>query len=86
MAQPEKVRGRVVDAHSHIGAMQTWKFYDLKEPVKPTVYEFEGAGDYLRHLDSVGVERGLVWQRGWAGGRLRARRAGHAGDSGVGNG
>jgi uncharacterized protein len=60
MAQPEKVRGRVVDAHSHIGTMQAWKFYDLKEPVKPTVYEFEGAEDYLRHLDGVGVERGLV--------------------------
>jgi len=60
MASSEKVRGRVVDAHSHIGTMQPWKFYDLKEPVKPTVYEFESAADYLRHLDGVGVERGLV--------------------------
>jgi uncharacterized protein len=60
MAQPEKVRGRVVDAHSHIGAMEPWRYYDLKEPVKPTVYEFEGARDYLRHLDGIGVERGLV--------------------------
>ncbi|SNS71007.1 Predicted metal-dependent hydrolase, TIM-barrel fold [Asanoa hainanensis] len=60
MAQPDKVRGRVVDAHSHIGAMQAWKFYDLKEPVKPTVYEFADGRDYLRHLDGVGVERGLV--------------------------
>lgn len=60
MAQPDKVRGRVVDAHSHIGTMQAWQFYDLKEPVKPTVYEFETAGEYLHHLDGVGVERGLV--------------------------
>ncbi|HZZ45673.1 MAG TPA: amidohydrolase family protein [Pseudonocardia sp.] len=60
MAQPDKVRGRVVDAHSHIGTMQAWQFYDLKEPVKPTVYEFETAREYLHHLDGVGVERGLV--------------------------
>jgi uncharacterized protein len=60
MAQPDKVHGRVVDAHSHIGTMEAWKFYDLKEPVKPTVYEFERARDYLQHLDGVGVERGLV--------------------------
>jgi predicted TIM-barrel fold metal-dependent hydrolase len=60
MALPEKVRGRVVDAHSHIGTMEAWQFYDLKEPVKPTVYEFARAGDYLDHLDELGVERGLV--------------------------
>ncbi|WP_232663331.1 amidohydrolase family protein [Pseudonocardia sp. TRM90224] len=60
MAATEKVRGRVVDAHSHIGTMDAWAFYNLKEPVKPTVYEFAGAKDYLGHLDGVGVERGLV--------------------------
>lgn len=60
MATSEKVRGRVVDAHSHLGTMQAWRFYDLKEPVKPTVYEFADAKDYLGHLDGVGVERGLV--------------------------
>jgi hypothetical protein len=59
MAQPDKVRGRVVDAHSHIGTMDAWQFYDLKEPVKPTVYEFDRASDYLNHVDGVGVERGL---------------------------
>ncbi len=60
MASAEKVRGQVIDAHSHIGTMDAWQFYDLKEPVKPTVYEFADAKQYLRHLDGVGVERGLV--------------------------
>ena len=60
MAAPEKVKGRVIDAHSHIGEMDAWAFYDLKEPVKPTVYEFADAGAYLGHLDGLGVERGLI--------------------------
>jgi predicted TIM-barrel fold metal-dependent hydrolase len=60
MAPPEKVKGRVIDAHSHIGEMEAWAFYNLKEPVKPTVYEFADPAAFLRHLDSVGVERGLV--------------------------
>lgn len=60
MASPERVPGRVIDAHSHIGEMQAWQFYDLKEPVKPTVYEFPDGRAYLRHLDELGVERGLV--------------------------
>ena len=36
----ERVPRQVIDGHSHIGEMAAWKFYDLKEPVKPTVYEF----------------------------------------------
>ena len=60
MASPERVKGRVIDAHSHIGEMDAWPFYNLKEPVKPTVYEFADAPAYLRHLDGLGVERGLV--------------------------
>lgn len=60
MASVEKVHGHVIDAHSHIGEMAAWKFYNLAEPVKPTVYEFATPQDYLRQLDSVGVERGLV--------------------------
>jgi uncharacterized protein len=60
VAAIEKVRGRVIDAHSHIGTMDAWAFYNLKEPVKPTVYEFADAKDYLTHLDGVGAERGLV--------------------------
>jgi predicted TIM-barrel fold metal-dependent hydrolase len=60
MASPDKVKGRVVDAHSHIGEMEAWKFYNLKEPVKPTVYEFADAASYLRHIDGFGVERGLI--------------------------
>src|SRR5262245_3323816 len=60
MASEEKVRGRVIDAHSHIGEMAAWKFYNLAEPVKPTVYEFATPKAYLDHLDGFGVERGLV--------------------------
>src|SRR5262245_62585342 len=56
----DKVQRRVIDGHSHIGEMQAWKFYDLAEPVKPTVYEFASTGDYLGYLDKLGVERGLV--------------------------
>jgi predicted TIM-barrel fold metal-dependent hydrolase len=40
--------------------MDACPFYNLKEPVKPTVYEFPDARAYLRHLDGLGVERGLV--------------------------
>jgi predicted TIM-barrel fold metal-dependent hydrolase len=50
----------VIDGHSHIGAMAAWQFYDLKEPVKPTVYEFADAKAYRDHMDELGVERGLV--------------------------
>lgn len=56
----ERVQGTVIDGHSHIGAMEPWKFYDLKEPVKPTVYDFATTGDYVRHMDDLGVERALV--------------------------
>jgi predicted TIM-barrel fold metal-dependent hydrolase len=57
----ERVKGRVIDAHSHIGEMDAWKFYDLAEPVKPTVYEFSNLKDYRdNHLDKFGVERGLI--------------------------
>lgn len=56
----EKVAGRIIDGHSHIGDMAAWKFYDLKEAVKPTVYEFPTPRDYIKHLDSYRVERGLV--------------------------
>lgn len=57
----EKVKGRVVDAHTHIGEMEAWKFYDLAQPVKPTVYEYSDLEDYRdNHLDKFGVERGLV--------------------------
>lgn len=56
----ERVPRQVIDGHSHIGAMAAWKFYDLKEPVKPTVYEFATTADYMAYLDRRGVERGLV--------------------------
>jgi uncharacterized protein len=56
----ERVAGRVIDGHSHLGEMAAWKFYDLKEPVKPTVYEFARPDDYVKHMDRYKVERGLV--------------------------
>ena len=59
MSSP-KVTRRVIDGHSHIGAMEPWQFYGLKNPVTPTVYDFPDAAAYIKQLDSVGVERGLV--------------------------
>lgn len=56
----DRVKGRVIDGHSHLGEMAAWRFYDLKEPVKPTVYEFPTPREYLAHMDRFGVERGLV--------------------------
>jgi predicted TIM-barrel fold metal-dependent hydrolase len=56
----ERVPSRTIDGHSHIGEMDAWKFYDLAEPVKPTVYEYPTTQSYLRHLDELGVERALV--------------------------
>ena len=56
----ERLGQKVVDAHSHIGAMDPWQFYDLKQPVKPTVYDFPGRDEYLKHMDGIGVERALI--------------------------
>jgi predicted TIM-barrel fold metal-dependent hydrolase len=56
----ERVQRRVIDAHSHIGDMAPWKFYDLQEPVKPTVYDFATTQDYLKHMDRYRVERALI--------------------------
>lgn len=56
----ERVPHRTIDGHSHIGEMAAWKFYDLAEPVKPTVYDFPTTRAYLQHLDELGVERALV--------------------------
>ena len=51
----------IIDAHSHIGELAPWKFYNLAEPVKPTVYDYARSDDYLaKHLDLRGIERGLV--------------------------
>jgi predicted TIM-barrel fold metal-dependent hydrolase len=56
----DRVPSRTIDGHSHIGEMDAWKFYDLAEPVKPTVYEFPTTRSYLQHMDELGVERALV--------------------------
>jgi predicted TIM-barrel fold metal-dependent hydrolase len=60
MANEERVAGDVFDGHSHIGQLPPFAFYDLKEPVKPTVYDFEDGRAYIAHLDRLGVERALV--------------------------
>jgi predicted TIM-barrel fold metal-dependent hydrolase len=60
MANEERVQGDVFDGHSHIGQLPPFAFYDLKEPVKPTVYDFEDRQAYIRHMDRLGVERALV--------------------------
>jgi predicted TIM-barrel fold metal-dependent hydrolase len=56
----DRVAGRVIDAHSHIGELAAWKFYDLAEPVKPTVYDFPTTKAYLDHIDGFQVERALI--------------------------
>ncbi len=56
----ERVPRPVADAHSHIGELAPWRFYDLKEAVKPTVYDFPSQKDYLAHMDRHGIERALV--------------------------
>jgi predicted TIM-barrel fold metal-dependent hydrolase len=60
MANLERVEDDVFDGHSHIGQLPPFAFYDLKEPVKPTVYDFEDRQAYIRHMDRLGVERALV--------------------------
>jgi predicted TIM-barrel fold metal-dependent hydrolase len=60
MAQ-ERVPGRVIDGHSHIGFMEPFPYYGAPEPVNPTVFDFPTADDYVKnHLDRYGLERGLV--------------------------
>ena len=56
----ERVPRRVIDGHSHIGELPAWRFYDLKEPVRPTVYDFSSTAEFTGHLDRLGVERALV--------------------------
>lgn len=60
MASQDRVERDVFDGHSHIGELPPYAFYDLTEPVKPTVYDFPDTRSYLAHLDTVGVERALV--------------------------
>lgn len=60
MASQERVDRDVFDGHSHIGELPPFAFYDLKEPVKPTVYDFADTKAFLDHLDGLGVERALV--------------------------
>lgn len=56
----ERIRDHVIDGHSHIGEMDAWQFYDLKEPVKPTVYEFPTMESKLKQMDELNLERALI--------------------------
>lgn len=56
----ERVPRPTIDGHTHIGSMEPWKFYDLKQPVKPTVYDFGTAKQFVAHMDDLGLERALV--------------------------
>ena len=58
MAATDRVTGHVIDAHSHIGELAAWKFYNLAEPVKPTVYDFADDHDYLEGTSTGAVSNG----------------------------
>lgn len=53
-------RKRIFDAHTHIGEMAAYPFYDLEEPVKPTVIEYATTQEYLQHMDEYQVDRAMV--------------------------
>ncbi|WP_019849521.1 amidohydrolase family protein [Desulfitobacterium sp. PCE1] len=55
-----KVLRNVFDAHSHIGPMAPWKYYDLQEEVNPTVIEYPDVDSYLAHMDKYGIKKALV--------------------------
>lgn len=56
-----KVNRKVFDAHSHIGELAAYKFYDLKEPVKPTVIEYPSMSSFItEHMDDYGIDRAMV--------------------------
>jgi hypothetical protein len=61
MADTPKLSRRLIDGHTHIGALGAFKYYDLKEPLNVTVYEFADTKDYIKnHLDKYNIERSLV--------------------------
>ena len=52
---------RIIDAHCHIGEIPPWKFYDLEHPVKPTVYDYRIAAEFVKnHMDEFKIERALA--------------------------
>lgn len=55
-----KVLRNVFDAHSHIGPMAPWKYYDLEEPMNPTVLDYPDVEAYLAHMDKYGIKKALV--------------------------
>ncbi|MDA2919114.1 amidohydrolase [Desulfobacterota bacterium AH_259_B03_O07] len=55
-----KVNRKVFDAHTHIGGIPAFKFYDLEEPVKPTVIEYPSSKEYIKHMDEYGIDRAMV--------------------------
>ena len=57
---PDGVKRNVIDAHSHIGEIAPWTFYDLDYPVKPIVYDFPRTADFIKLMDGYGIERSLA--------------------------
>ncbi|MGQ0794513.1 MAG: amidohydrolase family protein [Deltaproteobacteria bacterium] len=56
-----KITRKIFDAHTHIGELAAYKFYDLKEPVKPTVIEYPTGREYTeQHMDEYRIDRALV--------------------------
>lgn len=55
-----KVLRDVMDAHSHIGPMDPWKYYDNPIAVNPTVIDYPTVEAYHAFMDKYGVKRALV--------------------------
>jgi len=55
-----KATRKVFDAHTHIGEIPAFKYYDLKEAVKPTVIEYSSSNEYIKHMDEYNVDRAMV--------------------------
>ena len=71
----ERVPRRTIDGHTHIGSMEPWKFYDLRQAVKPTVYDFGTTRDFVAHMDDLRLAGALRPARDTAGSRSRPSRS-----------
>jgi len=55
-----KTNRKVFDVHNHIGFMEGWKYYGLKEPVSPTVFNDNDRASKIAMMDRLGVDRAIV--------------------------
>lgn len=61
MATDYRINRDIFDVHSHLGELEPHAFYDLEEPVKPTVFDFATAADFVSdHMDPYRIDRSLV--------------------------